>query len=117
MIPRLFLLQRRAELQCLYEEARLNLDAGHVANNRVIQIAERAIQIINEWPENQWPLSDEPNSWPEREDVMAILQMSSDKARNYRGDFSTNDFSEWTKPRIELTGGLYCFRKEDDGFE
>jgi hypothetical protein len=112
MISRLYLLQRRAELQQLYEQAQTGLDIGRAGNDKAIAIAERAIQIITEWPENQWPLPDEPNSWPEQEDVIAILQMSLDKAKNYRGDFSTNDFSEWTKPRLELTGGLYCFRNE-----
>lgn len=112
MVSRLFLLQRRAELQSIYEEAQSGLALAHAGNNKVIQLAERAIQIINEWPENQWPLADEPNSWPEQEDIIAILQMSLDKARNYHGDFSTNDFSEWMKPRLELTAGLYCFRPQ-----
>jgi hypothetical protein len=113
MISRLYLLQRRAELQQLYEESQSLLDTGRAGNDRAIAIAERAIQIINDWPENQWPLPDEPNSWPEQEDVIAILQMSLEKARNYQGDFSTTDFSEWTKPRLELTAGLWSFRNEE----
>lgn len=114
MVSRFFLLQRRAELQQLYSEAQSTLEPGHAGNNKAIQIAERAIQIINAWPESQWPLADEPNSWPEKEDVIAILEMSLEKARNYKGNFSTIDFSEWTKPRLELTAGLYPFRNEED---
>ena len=113
MISRLYLLQRRAELQGLYEEAQSNLEPGHPGNNKVLQIAERAIQIINDWPENQWPLADEPNSWPEKEDVIAILEMSLEKAKNYRGYFTVNDYNDWMKPRLELTAGLWPFRNED----
>jgi hypothetical protein len=112
MISRLYLLQRRAELQRLYEENKLNLEPGHAGNNKVIQLAERAMQIITDWPESQWPLPDEPNSWPEQEDIIAILQMSLEQAKNYRGDFSIDDFNEWARPRLELTAGLYWFRTE-----
>jgi hypothetical protein len=108
------LLELRQELQELQEETKYSLELGAAGNQQVIRIAKRAIEIINEWPEDLWPLEDEEDLWPDQETVLAILKMSLDKAKNYRGPFSIEDFDEWIKPRTELTAGLWFFRKEED---
>jgi hypothetical protein len=116
MSPQLLLLvERRAELQGLFDDIQYRHDATEPDSvQQMEQVAKRAIQIIQEWPDNYWPLESEENLWPEQQEVIDFLELGLAKAAAYRKRLAPFDFEAWMEVRRDFFAGLYWFRNPAD---
>ena len=78
-------------------------------------MAKRISQIVQEWPEDAWPLEEgEDSFWPDQDDMLNYLQAYVSKVNGYSGGFELEDYFNYSWIRLELHGILYYFRKEND---
>jgi hypothetical protein len=109
------LLERRAELQGLFDDIQFRMGADEPDSvEQMEQVAKRAIQIIQEWPENYWPLESEENLWPDQHECIEFLELGLQKAAAYRRKLAPFDFDAWMAIRRDFFAGLYWFRNPAD---
>ncbi|WP_210521613.1 hypothetical protein [Hymenobacter terricola] len=117
------LLERRAELQGLFDTLQYRIKPTEPdAANQLEMLAQRALDIIREWPDEFWPLESEENLWPDRPDVIEYLELDVRRAKDYQlahpRPFNVDvDFDAYMELHREMFGALYWFRapkKEDE---
>ena len=104
-----WLLDRRKELEDLFRQTSY-VAPGRDGIKQVVHLAQRALAIIQQWPEDAWPLEDAEDVWPDREPLMELLHDAIAEANAYRGNYALADYSEWSKPRMDVYAALYYFR-------
>jgi hypothetical protein len=115
------LLERRAELQDLFDAVQYQMGPTDPNSVQLLErAAARAIQIIQEWPEEYWPLESEENTWSDRETHIEMLDYGIKAAQEYcRRIRAKFDFDEWMLVKRDVLAALYHFRdpKEPIGFD
>jgi hypothetical protein len=116
----LLLLERLAELQELFTALQYRIGPTDTDSiERMQVVAKRASEIIEEWPDEYWPLESESadNLWPNKPEAIQFFKLGLEKIAAYKNrPASSFDFSAWMAIRLDIYTGLYFFSnpKEDD---